>query len=200
MTVIAKYEGAAPTWTRTVLRLGYASAYRAFFKANTCACGPVLDVGTGTGIFADSWIEAGGSADLTLLDPSAAMLRQARRHFERRGLFPTVLQCSLEDLADDISYNAILAAHVFEHLDEAHLAMGLLARKLRPGGRLYLVVSKPHWCNWLIWLRFRHRWFQPEAVCDIARHAGLRGVAVHDFDAGPPSRTSQGYVFEKPEP
>lgn len=198
MNASTRYESAAPTWSKKVFRLGYDAAYSDFLATSTLASGPVLDVGTGTGTFALSWIEAGGSSDLTLLDPSAAMLEQAGSQFALRGLCPKIVNCGFEEVPHGIKFNAILAAHVLEHFFDPSDAMCQLARKLTSGGRLYLIVSKPHWCNWLIWLRFRHRWFRPETVCEMAHTAGLTELQIHTFISGPPSRTSLGYIFSKP--
>lgn len=198
MNALTKYEGAAPTWSKKVLRLGYARAYCDFLTTNTLGSGSVLDVGTGTGTFALSWIESSGSTDVTLLDPSAAMLDQAKSQFALQGLCPNIIKCSFEEFPHNTKFNAILASHVLEHFSGPSDTMFRLAHRLSPGGRLYLIVSKPHWCNWIIWLRFRHRWFQPETVCEMARNAGLTELRVHRFLSGPPSRTSLGYIFSKP--
>lgn len=198
MNNFVKYDNAASTWTKKILRLGYAKAYSGFFENDSLASGSVLDVGAGTGAFAMSWIEAGGSLDLTLLDPSTTMLEHANAHFVQRGLKPKVLNCKFEDFPGNMEFDVILASHVFEHFDDPSVGMLRLAQKLSPRGRLYLVVSKPHWCNWMIWLRFRHRWFRREAVCEMAKVAGLKEERFHKFHTGPPSRTSFGYIFSKP--
>ena len=87
----------------------------------------------------------------------------------------------------------ILAAHVIEHLADPAAGLARLAGWLAPGGSLLLVASRPHWCQWPIWLRWRHRWFAPDAVAAMADAAGLRLAALHRFPAGPASRTSLGY-------
>lgn len=198
MNALIKYENAAPTWTKKAARLGYTSAYTHFLTSKVLTTGSVLDVGAGTGTFALSWIEAGGSKELTLIDPSRAMLEQARSQFKLRGLRPKVVACDFEGFQSDTKFDAILASHVLEHLGDPLSAMRRFAQMLSAGGRLYLNVSKPHWCNWIIWLRYRHRWFRPETVCEMALAAGLGEVKVHDFRTGPPSRTSLGYIFSKP--
>jgi ubiquinone/menaquinone biosynthesis C-methylase UbiE len=193
-----RYENAASTWSKKVFRLGYTKAYSDFFAKSELACGPVLDVGTGTGAFALSWVEAGGSTELTLLDPSPAMLDQAGSHFAQRGLRPKVVNCGFADFPHDAKFDAILASHVLEHFADPSDAMRRFAQRLSSGGRLYLIISKPHWCNWMIWLRFRHRWFRPEVICEMAANAGLTELRLHKFLTGPPSRTSLGYIFSKP--
>lgn len=198
MSQTIRYEIAAPTWSTKAKRFGYSDAYVGFFDTRVRATGSVLDVGAGTGTFSLSWIKAGGSKEITLLDPSRAMLEQARLHFDHIGLHPTITHSAFESFQSATKFDAILASHVVEHFEDPHIAFAKFAELLSPGGRLYLTVSKPHWCNWLIWLRFRHRWFRPEVVAELARDAGLINFKLHKFLSGPPSRTSYGYVFTKP--
>ncbi|MGH1444503.1 MAG: class I SAM-dependent methyltransferase [Cognatishimia sp.] len=199
MNTLTRYEHAAPTWSKKARRLGYTDAYIGFLKRSAITSGPVLDVGTGSGDFALSWVAAGGSTDLTLLDPSAAMLNHAAAQFAEAGYAPTLLKCGLDDLSCDAQYDAILASHVIEHFADPFEAMRGLALRLKPGGQLFMVVSKPHWCNWAIWLRFRHRWYSAETVCHFAERAGLDLIRTHAFRSGPPKRTSLGYIFQKPQ-
>lgn len=198
MNASLKYENAAPTWSKKANRLGYTAAYANFLTGRVLATGSVLDVGTGTGTFALSWIDAGGSQELTLLDPSSAMLERAQSQFKERALSPKVVNCDFDGFRSNAEFDAILASHVLEHFDDPLRAMRRFADLLSSGGRLYLNASKPHWCNWLIWLRFRHRWYRPEIICEMAKEAGLIEVQVHSFRTGPPSRTSLGYIFSKP--
>lgn len=198
MDLRSSYDKAAVTWRQKLVRLGYIKAYTGFLAHSALETGAVLDVGTGTGAFAVSWIEVGGSPDMTLLDPSSAMLDQASLQFRRLGLRPNVINSGLEDLPKDVQFDAILASHVLEHFADPMAAMGLLSQRLVSGGWLYLIVSKPHWCNWVIWVKFRHRWFQAETVQRMARNAGLTTKRLHVFRQGPPSRTSLGYIFLKP--
>jgi 2-polyprenyl-3-methyl-5-hydroxy-6-metoxy-1,4-benzoquinol methylase len=160
--------------------------------------GPVLDAGCGTGAFATSWLAAGGSTDLTLLDASAAMLTRATARLAALGTKATAIQTTLDRFAPAQPFQTILAAHVIEHCPDPGATFHHLAAWLQPGGRLILVISRPHWCNWLIWLRFHHRWFSATQVVQMARSAGLTHSLTHQFPSGPPSRTSLGYIFTKP--
>lgn len=197
MNIISKYDQAAVGWDKKVLRMGYSSAYQGFLQGHIEALKPVLDVGTGTGLFAQAWIAAGGSRDLTLVDPSKAMLRVAKRRFAAASIPVKGVATTLEDYQPASSFHTILAAHAIEHCDDPAEAIQKMAQCLSLNGKLILVVSKPHWCNWLIWMRFRHRWYAPETLCQLARAAGLDHITTHSFTSGPPSRTSLGYVFTK---
>ncbi len=194
----ATYDSAAPKWDRKTGRLGYFTAYSSLLEGRVLASGPVLDVGTGTAAFARTWLAHGGSRNLSILDPSSQMLARARDTLETMGVRAVSHHTSIEDFDPPHQYRAILAAHVIEHCISPAGAFERFADWLEPGGRVYLVVSKPHWCNWLIWLRFRHKWFSEGTLREMAYAAGLRHDLSHDFDTGPPARTSRAYVFHKP--
>lgn len=198
MDTTARYDAAAPGWDRKITALGYDAAYRRFLATNVLPAGRVLDAGTGSGAFARAWLAAGGSPDLTLMDPSPSMLLRADAAVRAHGVAPRLVETTIEAYCPDRTYAVILAAHVVEHAANPVLAFRCLADWLEPQGRLLLVVSRPHWCNLLLWPRYRHRWFSAKRICDLGRTAGLHPVSSHAFAAGPPSRTSRGHVFLKP--
>jgi hypothetical protein len=68
---------------------------------------------------------------------------------------------------------------------------------LVPGGRLRLVESKPHWCNAIIWLQWRHRTFAREDIHALVKDVGFEIESDDAFPAGPPSRTSRGIVARR---
>ncbi len=197
MNLIATYDRAADHWEKKIRHLGYEAAYATFFRRRAMRVGRVLDVGTGSGAFAGAWIAAGGSRTMTLLDSSPAMLAHAERGIRSRGVSPEVVHLSMQDYWPSQPFGAVLAAHVLEHSSDPQETLRRFADWLEPGGRLFLVASKPHWCNWLIWLRFRHRWFRSDEVVRLARAAGLALADTHVFDHGPPSRTSLAFQFIK---
>lgn len=198
MDIAKRYDDVAQDWGEQVSRLGYPAAYRGFLNHIARPQGRVLDVGTGSGLFAGAWLDSGGSRDLTLLDPSAPMLEAAQSTLTRDGIAPTCVQGRLETFVPRAAFDTILGAHVLEHVDDLQDGLRQLHDMLAPGGQLLLVVSRPHWCQWFIWLRYRHTWFAPSEVISLAESVGLTQDFTHAFEAGPPSRTSLGYRFLKP--
>jgi ubiquinone/menaquinone biosynthesis C-methylase UbiE len=198
MDMIAKYDNAAPEWQQKIHRLGYRQAYSQFLAERTIPSGCVLDAGTGTGAFAQAWIIAGGSMNLTLLDPSGNMLAKAQTNLAALKVKAKTARNQLEAFTPCSPFRAILAAHVIEHCEDPRAALLRFADWLQPGGLLFLVVSKPHWCNWLIWIRYRHRWFSEKQIQQMADAAGLKHRLTHHFTSGPPSFTSLSYIFSKP--
>ena len=198
MDLNSKYNNAAPDWAQTVAELGYDAAYADFLHPHAQPTGPVLDAGCGTAAFARAWIKAGGSHDLTLLDPSPAMLDRARATAQTLGLHPKLACTTIDDHVPSALYHTILAAHVVEHSATPETTFRRFSDWLEPQGQLFVVASKPHWCNWVIWLRFRHRRFSAGQVLHFAQTADLHHRLTHRFSSGPPSRTSLGYLFTKP--
>lgn len=197
MEIVHRYDRAARTWDSKIDQLGYLRAYRDFFAAHRGTRGPVLDVGAGTAVFSRAWLAEGGNRNLTLVDPSGSMLATALDRLEAEGV-QAFAQCStLQDFVPNHPFRTVLMAHVLEHCPDPVHALSLIHDILEPGGTLRLVVSKPHWCNWVIWLRFRHSWYSEDDVRAMARKAGLIHASTYHFKSGPPQRTSLGYVFHK---
>lgn len=177
--------------------LGYCDGYVRFLSALDRPSenrARVIDVGAGTAAFAEAWIVCNGLPDeLTLLEPSPAMLERGRAEMQRCGIEPIVIPSTLEH-AEGQSYDVALAAHVIEHCPDPLSALRQIRNLLHPGGRLHLVVSKPHWCSAIIWLQWKHKTFQEDEILGLLKDAGLDPEVVYAFPSGPPSRTSRGIV------
>jgi SAM-dependent methyltransferase len=105
----------------------------------------VLDIGGGTGGFA---VRVGALGHrVTVVDPSpdalAALDRRAREHdvavTGRQGDLSTLL-----DVVDHDSADVVLCHGVLEVVDDPAAALATLARVLRPGGVLSLLVAQRH--------------------------------------------------------
>src|SRR4051794_24902223 len=105
----------------------------------------VLDIGGGTGGFAVRVAALGHR--VTVVDPSpdalAALHRRARDHDVgvpgRQGDLPTLLDVVAADSAD-----VVLCHGVLEVVDDPAAALATLARVVRPGGVLSLLVAQRH--------------------------------------------------------
>ncbi len=189
------YNTAAAGWRRKIEALGYPKAYRALLDRHAPA--PihrmsVLDAGCGTGDFAAALVATRGTPHhLTLLDPAPEMLAIAQHHVA--GAEPR--QGVIEDLARGAQFDLILSAHALEHCPDLAQSLVCLAGVLRDGGTMILVLSKPHWCNLLIWLSWRHRILPPTRVREAAHLAGLLIDVECALTEGPPSRTSRAYIL-----
>lgn len=196
-----RYDIAAPRWGDKMRTLGYYDGYLGFLSAPSHFEGRnkrVIDVGSGTGAFAEAWVAIHGPPrELTLLEPSAAMLERGKAALNRRGVEPRTVQALLGQCTETDPCDVVLAAHVLEHCDDPLTALRHMRDLLIPGGQLRLVVSKPHWCNAIIWLQWRHRTFQRAEILALVQDAGFDVEQVYAFPSGPPSRTSQGIVARR---
>lgn len=97
-------------------------------------CDRVLEMGYGMGVTTRALRERG--YEIEVVEGSTLLVEQARaRHPElviHEGLF--------EDWMPEEPYDAVLALHVAEHVDDPVTVLGHVRRWLRPGGRLVVVV------------------------------------------------------------
>ncbi|GAC1440424.1 MAG: methyltransferase [Mycobacteriales bacterium] len=104
----------------------------------------VVDAGGGTGGFAVPLAEAG--CTVTVVDPSPDSLAALGRRADERGLGDRVrgVQGDLDDLpglVDVESSDLVLCHSVLQMVDDPAAALAVVARVLRPGGRLSLLVG-----------------------------------------------------------
>lgn len=155
----------------------------------------VLDIGSGTGAFAEAWVAVNGAPQsLTLLEPSTGMLGRAAEALKERGVTPIPVNGTLEEPKLTKPASEVLVAHVIEHCSDPAKALAQTRALTRTGGRLHLVVSKLHWCNVIIWLQWRHRTFEKREIRDLLKQAGFEIEREYPFPSGPPSRTSFGLI------
>ncbi|MEL6467175.1 MAG: methyltransferase domain-containing protein [Pseudomonadota bacterium] len=192
----AIYDAAATGWQDGISKLGFPDAYAQLMKAAPRTTHPrVLDVGTGTGAFAQAWINAQGSpATLTLTDISPAMLEAATDRLPNARALVVGVGAALEDLpAQDV----VLCAHVIEHLDDPEAALRWLRSQMVSGDLLVLAMSRPHWCTALVRWRWGNAAYTPEQAQTLLSRAGFVDIALHSFTKGPPSRVSHGYIARR---
>lgn len=196
----ALYDRIASGWHAGVQKLGYPAAYQTLVAAHPLGARRVLDVGAGTGHFALAWVARAGVPDaLTLLDPCGPMLADAAGRLVASGVDADLLEDGVgTDAIAPASMDVVLCAHVIEHLEDPTAALTWMRTRLRPGGRLYLAASQPHWCTALVRMRYGHRAFRPHEVNTMLAAAGFARVTPVAFAAGPPSRMSHGYVADRP--
>jgi len=95
----------------------------------------ILDLGSGTGLFAAMVVAAYPNAALHLTDISEAMLSVARQRFSGNSQVSVAVQEHL-DLIDESAFDLVISALSIHHLEnEAKQALfGKIFRALRPGG------------------------------------------------------------------
>lgn len=196
-TLDQSYNRIAAKWQAKLEYLGFPDAYTRLATSLPLP-GPaplrVLDVGCGTGDLALAFLRTHGrNHSVTLLDPAADMLDFAVAALRETGVTPNPVSGRLGDPTGG-PFDVVLCAHVVEHMSEIADALRLLRREVRDGGSLLLVVSKPHWCSRLVWLRWRHATHRPEAVLAALEATGFGAVEMRPLGSGPPGRVSMGYL------
>lgn len=198
-TLARIYDAAETGWQDGISKLGFLDAYAdlmAHSPAPDTATPRVLDVGTGTGAFAQAWTDAHGlPGALTLTDIAPAMLNAARARMPQARAINAPLGAELPDIPPQ---DVVLCAHVIEHLNDPHAALCWLHDRLAPGGLLIMAVSKPHWCTALVRWRWGNAAYPPAQVQTMLARTGFRDIAIHAFRSGPPSRVSCGYIARRP--
>jgi demethylmenaquinone methyltransferase/2-methoxy-6-polyprenyl-1,4-benzoquinol methylase len=143
----------------------------------------LLDIGGGTGRIAQYFCDR--VAQVCVLDPSSAMLRESRDKCTRA---PTL--CSMQGESEglpfaDAVFDRIMVIDAFHHLCDQERAAREMIRVLSPGGRL--VVQEPDVAHWgvklVAWgekaLLMRSRFYAPRAIGAIfARNRAVSAVRV----------------------
>ena len=117
----------------------------------------VLDCGVGNGslsIALDSLMK--DPLGFHAIDTSAEMLVQAKSVMQHAGLDPDLQQADVMSLPyEDQSFYVVMAAHVLEHLPDPQRALAEMVRVLKPGGTVFLCVTRPSLFGALVRLLWR---------------------------------------------
>lgn len=148
--------------------------------------GRLLDIGTGTGYFADAMARRGW--EVTAMERDAGARDFALQHFSLQVDSPE----ALEKYPDE-AFDAITLWHVMEHLEHLNETWERLFAMLRENGALIVAVPNPasydaaHYHEW--WAAYdvpRHLWhFTPSVMQQLGQKHGFKLAALHPmpFDA-----------------
>lgn len=204
-----RYDAVSGKWARKVRRFQLDTAYQEPLLASQVVVGlkhikphaQVLDCGVGNGslsIALDS-IKT-GPVDIHGTDTSGEMLLQAKLKMQHAGMNPHLQQADVMSLPyDDQSFDVVMAAHVVEHLPNPHRALAEMVRVLKPGGMVFLCMTRPSLFGALVQFRWRTRaiteqqgiaWLHAFQLVDVGsqlvRFGSFAGVASTAFWARRP--------------
>jgi 2-polyprenyl-3-methyl-5-hydroxy-6-metoxy-1,4-benzoquinol methylase len=137
----------AVVWDALQEVLAPAGAGPGFTAGTEAGTATVIDIGGGTGGFAVRVAELGHR--VTVIDPNPDALAIVGRRAEEGGVADRVTSRqgdldSLPDLVPAHSVDVVLCHGVLEIVDDPAAALSALARVLRPGGVLSLLVAQRH--------------------------------------------------------
>jgi ubiquinone/menaquinone biosynthesis C-methylase UbiE len=102
----------------------------------------ILDVGSGAGQIIQHLIEfSDPRAQITGIDLSHQMLRRARRRLKSGRPMLVAADLSALPFADE-SFDGVTCGYVLEHLPEPRVGLSEMARVLKKGGRMLLLVTE----------------------------------------------------------
>lgn len=159
-----RYDAAAPSWDATLDRLGFDRVYDALFAdiagsgllSNVTDSANVLDIGIGTGALTAALLaHSPGTPHVTGIDIAHAMLCAASLRLERLGAPHTLMHADLDALRGyPRQFEAVVCAHVIEHLPNPAAAVRHVYDLVAPGGCFVLVITRRGlWGHYL-----RHKW------------------------------------------
>ena len=182
----SRYDAVSGKWARTTRR----------FRLNAAYCEPliasqvvidlmrvepnarILDCGIGNGSLSIALASlTKGPVDFHAIDTSAEMLVQAKSVMQHAGLDPHLQQANVTPLPyEDQSFDVVMAAHVLEHLPDPQRAVAEMVRVLKPGGTVFLYVTRPSvfgaliqllWRTWAITEEEGIAWLNASQLVDI---------------------------------
>lgn len=137
----------------------------------------ILDVGAGTGRFAQAMLDcAGFDGQVWGLDISAGMLRRARRRlvgYERTALLRG--DAGQLPFAGE-SFDAVVCLEALEFTRRPEQTLGELMRVLRPGGVL-LITNRIGWARW-----FPGRTYSDEQLIDLLCQYPIIKLEIHSWN------------------
>ncbi|WP_342076364.1 class I SAM-dependent methyltransferase [Yoonia sp. SS1-5] len=182
----SRYDAVSGKWARTARRFDLNAAYREPLLASQIVIdlmqvepqARILDCGVGNGslsIALDSLMK--GPNDYYAVDTSTEMLVQAKSVMRHAGLRPHLQQADVMSLPyDDQSFDVVMAAHVLEHLPDPQRALAEMIRVLKPGGMVFLCVTRPSlfgalvqllWRTWAITEQEGIAWLHASQLVDV---------------------------------
>ena len=190
----ALYNAAAHYWQNALWRLGFLRAYADLFARlqddgalGRCRPARALDCGIGTAAFSLALAEQLVTpVRIEGIDIAPQMLDQAQHALEAAGV-PAELRCA--DVGDlpfaDQLFDLVVSAYMLEHLGDPRAGLREMARVLRPGASLLVVVTRRGIGGALLGLKYRNAAISPAALVSWMEGAGLADVRQYDITAGP---------------
>lgn len=175
----ATYDQLAPSWHRSIQRMGFLAAYQSIFTqlplSPTKRPFTVLEVGIGSGGLSEAFaVENGRTAHLTGVDISSAMLSKAHQTLNHRVHQLTLRQQDVRHLQlSDNQFDLVMGAHVLEHLPNPAVGLREMIRVAKPGATVLIIMTRRNPAN--AWLHLRWQ-IHATGSRQLAAHLQLAGL------------------------
>ena len=193
-TLRSLYDSSAHQWHDNLARLGQLHDYQLLFESQAVhnrlshldQTSQILDCGVGTGAFSLALLESVEQpAHVFGIDISYPMLTHAQQILEHRC---TTLDLRWGDIRSlpfaDKSFDAVIFAHVLEHMTDPLETLREMVRVLKPGAPLIGSVTRKGLGQVLMSLRWQNRGYTSKQLDSFLRAAGLEAVRSFDYGTG----------------
>lgn len=193
-TLRSLYDASADHWDGYLARLGQLQDYQRLFKrraVRNCLshldhASKILDCGVGTGAFSLGLLDSlAHPVQISGVDISYPMLTHAQQNLKHRSLTLDLRWGDIRRLPfADESFDAVIFAHVLEHLADPVAGLRELLRVLKPGAPLIGSVTRKGLGQVLLSLRWHNRGYTPHQLDAYLQAAGLEAVRSFDYGTG----------------
>ncbi|MBE9141595.1 methyltransferase domain-containing protein [Nodosilinea sp. LEGE 07088] len=193
-TLRSLYDASAEHWDDYLARLRQPLDYQLLFKSRAVRNGlshldhtsKILDCGVGTGAFSLALLDSiAHPVQVSGVDISYPMLTHAQQNLKNRCPALDLRWGDIRRLLfTDDSFDAIIFAHVLEHLADPVAALHELLRVLKPGAPLIGSVTRKGLGQVLMSLRWHNRGYASHQLDAFLQVAGLEAVQTFDYGTG----------------
>jgi ubiquinone/menaquinone biosynthesis C-methylase UbiE len=193
-TLRSRYDASADHWDDYLARLGQRQDYQLLFKSRAVRhclshldhTSKILDCGVGTGAFSLGLLDSiDQPAHVSGMDISRPMLSHAQQNLQHRC---TTLDLRWGDIRclpfADEALDAVIFAHVLEHMAEPVETLREMIRVLKPGAPLIGSVTRKGPGQVLMSLHWHNRGYTSNQLDAFLEAAGLESVRSFSYGTG----------------
>ncbi|MEM9487189.1 MAG: methyltransferase domain-containing protein [Cyanobacteria bacterium P01_F01_bin.116] len=207
-TLRSLYDSSADQWHDNLGRLGQIHDYHLLFESETVRnrmrhlnqTSQILDCGVGTGAFSLALLDSlDQPTHISGVDISYAMLTHAQQTLENHCRTLDLKQGDVRSLPfADKSFDAVIFAHVLEHMTDPIATLREMVRVLKPGAPMIGSVTRKGLRQLLMSLRWQHQGYASHQLDSFLQAVGLETVKSFDYGTGWAKRMCIAVIGIKP--
>ncbi|MDA0268369.1 MAG: class I SAM-dependent methyltransferase [Cyanobacteria bacterium] len=193
-TLRSRYDASAHHWHENLARLGQLHDYQLLFESQAVRdrlnhldpTSHILDCGMGTGAFSLALLDSiEQPAHISGVDISYPMLTHARQILSDRCATLDLRWGNIRRLPfADASFDAVIFAHVLEHMADPVATLREMVRVLKPGAPLVGSVTRQGLGQVLMAMRWHNRGYTYHQLDAFLQAAGLEAAKPFDYGTG----------------